>query len=708
MAVRIWLWVSVLATVAGWGLSAAGQLNRSGYAVVIVAAVLGFSGTLLGWRGCASPLRRNARPGCRPAAGRAAIGLGWRRFRRRFRRPLPFCFAALAALVLLGGVLYPPTTHTAFTYRIPRVLHWLAEGRWHWIHTISPRLNDRACGMEWLSAPLLLFTKSDRTLFLLNLVPFLLLPGLIFSVFSRLGVRPRVAWHWMWLAPTGYTFLLQAGSAANDAFPTVYALAAVDFGCRAWVSRRPGELWLSLLSAALLTGAKASNLPLLLPWAVLVAASVSGRSRPVAGIKARDASRGLLQSAESGKPRPAARLTGRPAATGGVLLLAATVSFLPTAALNLHYCGDWSGLHLERAGMEMKNPWVGLWGNGFLLLLHNLAPPVFPAASWWNTSALSLLPPALARPLEANFENGFQQVKELPTEDWAGLGFGLSVLVLVSFLAGLAGARRTTCHFLARFIPATRRSLSPPEGRTDVAAPVFRRDALPTRLRWGVMIAAWMALAAYCVKSGMNDGARLISPYYPLLLPLLLLSPRQSAIVRRRWWRWLAGAVVGLAFLVLALTPGRPLWPAQAVLSKARASHPGQRLLARALNVYAVYAGRSDPLANVRALLPPGLRVVGFLADGNDIDISLWRPFFERRVEHVLLGEAGAAIRQRHIRYVVVGGAFLASQQTTLADWQRRTGADLVASTTATLLVAEGPQAWYVVRLRDGRGGELD
>jgi hypothetical protein len=550
--------------------------------------------------------------------------------------------------------------------------------------------------MEWLSAPLLLFTKSDRALFLLNFVPFLLLPGLIFSVFRRLGVRPRVAWHWMWLAPSGYTFLLQAGSAANDAFPTVYALAAVDFGCRAWVSRGPGELGLSLLSAALLTGAKASNLPLLLPWAILVAARLSGGFVPASPMKARDSLRRLPQSAVSGESVPAPPLRGRLAAAGGVLLVAGTVSFLPSAALNLHYCGDWSGLRLERDGMKMKNPWVGLWGNGFLLLLHNLAPPIFPAAGWWNASALSVLPPAMARPIEANFENGSIQLRELPTEDWAGLGFGLSALVLVSRLAGLAGTGCTTFQPLARLTPAARRSASGPE-----AAPVFGGDALPSGLRWAVIAAAWVALMAYCVKSGMNDGARLISPYYPLLLPLLLMGRRQSEIVRRRWWRVMAGAALGLAFLVLGLTPGRPLCPAQAVLSRALARHPGQPLLARALNVYAVYAARSDPLANVRALLPPGLRVVGFLADGNDIDISLWRPYFERRVKHVLLADTGAAIRERHIRWLVVGGAFLASQHTTLADWQRRAGADLVASATATILVAEGPQPWYVMRLRD-------
>src|SRR5258705_12461599 len=118
-------------------------------------------------------------------------------------------------------------------------------------------MNDRACGIEWLSAPLLLFTKSDRGLFLLNFIPFLLLPGVVFSLFRRLGVRPKVAWQWMWLLPTGYTFLLQAGSTGNDTFPTIYALAAIDFACRAIVSRRSSDFWHSILSVALLTGAKA-------------------------------------------------------------------------------------------------------------------------------------------------------------------------------------------------------------------------------------------------------------------------------------------------------------------------------------------------------------------------------------------------------------------------------------------------------------------
>ena len=249
---KLWLWVSAFASAAGWILSALGQLNHSGYAVLFAAfAVFVFF------------FRQELGFDC------GSLISGWRKFLRRLRRPLPLCFVALALLIFIGGALYPPTQYTALNYRFERVLQWLAHGQWWWIHSPNPRLNTRGCGIEWMTAPLLLFTRSDRALFLLNFIPFLLLPGLIFSVFTRLGVRARVAWQWMWLLPTGYTFIIQAGSTANDAFPTVYALAAMYFAARAWVSRRPADVWHSILAAALLVGAKPGNLPLLLPWALL-------------------------------------------------------------------------------------------------------------------------------------------------------------------------------------------------------------------------------------------------------------------------------------------------------------------------------------------------------------------------------------------------------------------------------------------------------
>lgn len=621
--VRLWIWISAFASLAGWGLSAAGQLNRAGYAVAFAAfAVFIF-------------LRRN------DLGFAAKFDVRSQKFKvlRRFRRPLPFCFVALAVLIFLGGALYAPGNYTGLAYRAGRVLQWLSHGHWFWIHTADFRMNDRACGIEWLSAPLLLFTQSTRGLFLINFLPFLLLPGLLFSVFTQLGVRARVAWHWMWLLPTGYNFILQAGGNANDTFPAVYALAAVDFGLRAWKSQRPADVLHSLLAAALLTGAKASNLPLLLPWAISFFPLVP-----------------LLRR--------------KPAATALVILLAAAVSFLPTAILNVHFLGDWSGLSIERTGMAMKNPVVGVWGNALLLLLTNFTPPLFPFAGWWNGHALAALPHFISAPMIANFEPGFLWLGELPTEDWAGIGFGLSVLLAISVVAGFF-IRKHRPHSAYRF-----------------------------PLSAFVRIAPWIALLAYTMKSGMVTPARLIAPYYVLLMPLLLGGAGQSQVVRRGWWRALTAGVLFLALVVLTLSPDRPLWPAKTILSGLAARHPDSHLISRALDVYTVYASRADSLADVRALLRPEVKAVGFIGAEDDCDISLWLPLGSRRVEHFLLSDPPERFQQEGIEYVVVGGLNLQLRGTTLDAWLQKTGAEVVAGTNATLKVSEGPQPWYVVRLK--------
>jgi len=623
-AVKLWIWLAALASLAGWSLSSIGQLNRAGYVVFVgLAAVVLFF--------------------CR---GKIHFGFPPPKiFLRRFRRPLPLAFLVLALLVFVSGVIYPPSNYTGLNYRLARALQWLAHDGWFWIHTPIFRMNDRACGVEWLSAPLLLFTKSDRLLFLLNFIPFLLLPGLVFTVFTRLGVRKRVAWQWMWLVPAGYDFLLQAGGITNDTFPAVYALAMIAFAGRAWVSRQPADLWYALLAGALLTGAKASNIPLLLPCAILIF--------PLLPILLRHWKMTVL-----------------------VLALGAVVSFLPTAALNIYYIHDWSGLSIERTGMNMKSPLVGIWGNALLLALNNFLPPLFPLAGWWNQHILSVAPQFLTAPMLANFEPGFHQLPELPTEDWAGFGFGGSVLLLVAVPAAFR-RRRSAGNF---------------------APPL----AIPDKLRWCVLLAPWVALLVYTMKSGMVTPQRIIAPYYPLLLPELLLGAGQSLVVRRCWWRGLTGAVLVLALVVLVLSPDRVLWPAETILSKLVEQHPDKPALGRALKVYSVYAQRNDALAGVRDLLPPETKVVGFIGTEDDCDISLWRPFFSRRVEHFLLSDSPEFMRQR-AQIVVVGGYLLQMHNQTIDNWLNAAHAELIGSTNAMLKLTEGAQPWYVVRFKPGR-----
>jgi hypothetical protein len=89
------------------------------------------------------------------------------------------------------------------------------------------------------------------------------------------------------------------------------------------------------------------------------------------------------------------------------------------------------------------------------------------------------------------------------------------------------------------------------------------------------------------------------------------------------------------------------------------------------------------------------------MGSADDIDISLWRPLGSKRVKHILLSDSPEQIRQRGIKYAVVGELNLLENKTTLADWQKRTGAELVATAIATVSVTQGPHSWYVVRFPD-------
>jgi hypothetical protein len=99
-------------------------------------------------------------------------------------------------------------------------------------------------------------------------------------------------------------------------------------------------------------------------------------------------------------------------------------------------------------------------------------------------------------------------------------------------------------------------------------------------------------------------------------------------------------------------------------------------------------------------LLPPDIKVVGFIGDEDDCDISLWLPLGSRRVEHFLLSDPPDRFRQKGVEYVVVGGLELQSRGMTIDEWLKRAGAEVMAETNETLKVTEGPKPWYVVQLK--------
>src|SRR4030095_3074999 len=164
--------------------------------------------------------------------------------------------------------------YDALSYRTPQLLHWIADGGWHWIETSNSRMNIAPPGFNWLDPPFLLVTSSDRPCFLVTVACFTLLPGFIFEMLWRAGVSRRVARWWMWLIPCSYVFATHAGSGGNDLTGTVYAVAAIALALRARDRASFRDAALSILAVGLCTGIKNTNLPILLPWAVALGSSV--------------------------------------------------------------------------------------------------------------------------------------------------------------------------------------------------------------------------------------------------------------------------------------------------------------------------------------------------------------------------------------------------------------------------------------------------
>ena len=621
-AILLWIWVCAYLNSVGWTLSALHQLNAYGYAVALA---LGCVALLVWWK------KKSAALSLRPSR------LYLQKYLHRFRRPFPLAFLVLATLAFLGGVIYAPSNYDALAYRLPRILHWLAADQWHWIHSSFDRVNNRSCGIEWVSAPMLALLKTDRLLFLINTISFLLLPGLVFSLFTRLGVRPRVAWHWMWIAPTGYCFVLQAGSIGNDLFSAVFALAAVGFALRAKKSGAPCDVFASLLAAALMTGAKVSNLPLLLPWAIAILPSLQTCVR-------------------------------RPLQMAAVCAVAIVASALPTMMANTKFSGSWSGADLQHGNVRGA-AFLKVGANAGLLAIQNLTPPVFPFANAWNRGVSNLIPARLSsllgqvmvEPGAANFT-----AVEMQIEEAAGLGFGVTVLLLISAVA--AGfARRKQFSLDAAFWLGC--------------------------VRWAPAI----SLFAVMTQSNLSAIARILTPYYLLLLPPLLAGAGQGVVVAKHRWRVLAFFIFFLAAGLLIISPARPLFPAQTILGMMQM--PESRLLARVKEVYAVYGNRNDAFAPARAVLPPGLSVLGLITY-DDPETSLWRPFGSRRIQHVCPGDTVADLKARQVEYVLLREqAFSQWFGCPLEVWLRQMNAKVVNKISLNLRASSGPLDWYLIRL---------
>ena len=524
----IWLIYATWASLCGWVLSALHCLNASGYAI---AALPGIAAVIAWWR-YSRPTRPLARSGIR--------GL------RRLKTSPAFAgWAGVSLLILIGALANAPTNHDGLTYRLPRLLYWIQENGWFWIDGIDFRMDIAGVGSEWMMAPLLLLFRTDRVLFLLNFLPFLLLPGLFFSAALGLGLRAKIASRWMWIWPLAYGLAMQAGSIGNDALGAALGLAALAFAAEARHGHPRVCLVLSALAAALMTGIKVTTLPLGLPIAVFW----------------------IWQAWHLLGMRPMLR-TGL-----GIAPVAILCSFLPIALLCWKNTGSWNANPNNRLGIETEHPVAGIVGNGIDVAQEALALPVFPGVKKldaWVAKRTDHWPPY--RWVADRYPSYDLRISnELPTEERSGIGLGVSLLALLWCAAALWKR------------PAG------PSGRTLIGL-VFI----------GAVVISFLTFLA---KAGGDDSPRLMLPFTPFLALGLLLCLPSSLRFPNKHWAWLPAL-----FLIptLLLNPNRPLisgttvalLPGVPVSIKNRLTEVGK-----------VYRARNDLLSSLREVIPAGSTV---------------------------------------------------------------------------------------------------
>lgn len=612
-----WIIFAVTCNVAGWLLSALHLLNAAGFLIAIPAIHFAMARLC----GVGFPHIRKPR----------IPGWWWKRL-------LPAGFLLIAFLVLLSGILHAPNNMDALHYRMPRVAHWLMAERWEWFPSNNNAQNTRSCGYEWMTAPLISLTGTDRYTFVFNSLAFLFLPAACFGVLRGMGLGGRVSWAWMWLVPAGYCYALQAGGIGNDLAPAFFAAAAFAFGFR-W-KKHGGFANFALAMAALgaMSACKPSTLPLLLPFCVIFF--------------------GMWRVALSYPVRCAA-----------LAVLIAGGSFLPTAAINVHHCGDWSGLQAENPDYAEVEPLVGIAGNLINASLQNLAPPVFPVAGKWNAFFLGLFPENFKEAMKRSFESTGADfyLPDLQGEEWAGIGAGITYLLAVTVLMAFSkGRRRET-----------------PVGKSPL-------------LLYAVLFGT--ALLVYFAKTGLFTVARHISPFYLFFVALVLLGLRPEKTIRSRLWKWAAGAAMASTIVMLIITPARPLWPVQWFFARFGAN-PSSTIQRASLG-YSIYAERADALGPLRKALPTDAREIGFMSFAAGSEMPFWKPYGKMRVHHIRPGEDITKLRREGMRHIVVNSDnFEFMMGLTPEDWAKTQGGDIIVRMPVRIIVQGNVSDWLVVEL---------
>jgi hypothetical protein len=303
---------------------------------------------------------------------------------------------------------------------------------------------------------------------------------------------------------------------------------------------------------------------------------------------------------------------------------------------------------------------------------QSCSPPIFPMARKVEAEIMSKLPQPVAPWLKRGFPRFSLKLGELPQEESSGFGLGCCLLLLGLIANAVLNLQRIPLMF-------------PTPGAV-------------------IGLAALISTLAFMAKLGSESTARLLGPYYPFWILLLVLVPGAAALHQRRWWKIISLTSVASTVLVILLNPSRPLLPMEHLLAAVTQRVPDNAQLERARTVYAVYRERHDMLQRLRNHLPMEAKRIAMLGDLDDSELSLWMPYGQRRAFHVTERELREPMSHDFEWLVLKTKALQPSGADPVGSLLSFLRGEIVGREMITSKVSAGPEEWLVIRLPKARG----
>lgn len=309
-------------------------------------------------------------------------------------------FLILFGLITLAGCLYTTSVLDSLSYRIPRMLMWLQEGRIHYVENPDFRMNFMTPVWEFATTPVYQ-ASGFRFLWLGSGISWMLLYLAFVFLSRKLGADPEKA-RWLAIIPSASVgFVLQAASTMNDIWASSFVVISLAFIVAFEETPNFRDLVSSGIALSLAAGAKPHFAVFALPWIIWL---VCSKNRPFRMVQWK---------------------WSLP-----VLALALACSPLITFFSNHQHYGSLKGPAGE-GGFGLGGPWVNMSLGSCMMLWQLVQPPLNPLArsleawnkSWIETSGLHEVAPR------------FKLIcREIAMVDGASLGMIASLVLVIGLL----------------------------------------------------------------------------------------------------------------------------------------------------------------------------------------------------------------------------------------------------------------------------------